>query len=219
MKRIGIALALGIAAAASTTGARAQDAIGPYVGLGLGLHSASSTRLDFIDFAAPPGSIPGMSDAKFRAGYTVAAAAGYRWNDYMRFEAELGYRSTGLDNIGPEDAEGSQSALSIMGNILFDVGVGTNFQPYIGGGVGLANNSWNSVKTPTSPVYDDNDKKLQWQAIVGLELPLNLQTKWFVDYRYIGSVDNEFNTIPARARVVGVDLSSHNLMLGVRHSF
>ena len=160
-----------------------------------------------------------MSDANFRLGFGVAAAAGYRWTDSMRFEAELSYRGTSLDNVGPEDAEGKQSSLSIIGNVLFDVGAGQNFYPYFGFGVGLANNSWSNVKTPTSPVYDDSKKKLVWQAIVGLELPVNQQTNYFVDYRYIGSVDNEFNTIPARARVVGVDLSSHNLMVGVRHRF
>jgi opacity protein-like surface antigen len=216
MKRLGFALALGVAAVISTTSARAQDAIGPYVALGLGLHSAAATNLDYEE---PPGTKTGQSNANFRLGFNIAAAAGYRWSDYMRFEAELGYRSAGLDNIGPLDAEGKQSAFSIMGNILFDVGEGTNFQPYIGGGVGLANNSWSNVEVTTSPIYDDNNKKMQWQAIVGLELPLNPQTKWFVDYRYIGSVDNDFNTIPARARVVGVDLTSHNLMVGVRHSF
>ncbi len=84
MKRIGFALALGFAAVASTTGARAQDAIGPYVGLGLGLHSAASTNLDYED---PVGTKAGMSNAKFRVGFNVAAAAGFRWNDYMRFEA------------------------------------------------------------------------------------------------------------------------------------
>ena len=155
MKKIGFAL--GIAAAASSS-ASAQER-GPYVGLGLGLHMADRTRLDYEE---PPGSKTGMSDANFRLGFGVAAAAGYRWTDSMRFEAELSYRGTSLDNVGPEDAEGKQSSLSIIGNILFDVGAGQNFHPYLGLGVGLANNSWSNVKTPTSPIYDDSKKKLVW---------------------------------------------------------
>lgn len=213
MKRIGFAVALGFAAAAS--GASAQE-LGPYVGLGLGLHMAKGTAFDYQE---PPGTKVGMSDANFRLGFGVAAAAGYRWNDSMRLEVELSHRSTGLDNMGPEDAEGKQNSLSVMANVLFDIGVGENFHPYLGGGIGLSNNSWSDVETPTSPVYDDSQKKLVWQAIVGLELPVNARTNWFADYRYIGSVDNEFNTIPPRARAVGIDFSSHNVMVGVRHRF
>lgn len=213
MKKIGFVLALGLASAASSASAQQQ---GPYVGLGLGLHMASGTRLDYQQ---PPGTQAGMTNANFRLGFGVAASAGYRWNDSMRLEAELSHRTVKLDNIAVEDATGSQKALSLMANVLFDVGVGENFYPYIGGGVGLTNNSWNSVSTPTSPIYDDSDKRLQWQVIVGLEMPINAQTHWFADYRYIQSTDNEFNTIPSRARAVGIDFSSHNVMAGVRHRF
>lgn len=215
MNRIGFALALGLGFAASSVSAQE---LGPYVGLGLGLHSATATGLSYEQ---PPGNTAGagISNANFRLGFNVAASVGYRWNDEMRLEMELSHRSVGLDNIAAEDAAGKQRAVSIMANVLFNIGQGTNFYPYVGGGVGLANNSWNDVKTPTSPIYDDSDKKLQWQVIVGLEMPINPKTNWFADYRYINSVDNEFNTIPANARVVGVDLSSHNLMVGVRHRF
>lgn len=213
MKKIGFALALGLAFAASN--ANAQD-VGPYVGLGVGLHSASSTR---FDYQQPPGTQAGMTNANFRLGFGVAASAGYRWSESMRLEAELSHHSTSFDNIAVEDAEGRQSSLSLMANVLFDIGVGENFHPYIGAGVGIANNSWSEVQTPTSPVYDDNNKKMQWQVIVGLEMPINAQTNWFLDYRYVASVDNEFSTIPTFARAVGVDLTSHNLMVGVRHSF
>ena len=155
MKRIGFAFALGVAAVALNTSARAAEAGTPYVGLGLGLHMADSTRLDYQD---PPGSKAGMSNANYRLGFGVAAALGYRWSETLRLEAELGYRGAGLDNIGPEDAEGKQSSLSLMANVVFDIGEGTNFQPYTGGGIGLANNSWGNVKTPTSPIYDDSKK-------------------------------------------------------------
>jgi OOP family OmpA-OmpF porin len=214
MKRIGFALAVCLASAA--TSASAQDFSGAYVGLGAGLHMAAGSRFDYDD---PPGTLTGQTNVNFRLGFGVAASVGYRWTDSMRLEAELSYRSAGLDNMGAFDATGTQKALSLMANVLLDVGEGENFHPYIGGGIGLANNSWNNVTVPTSPVWDDSQKKLQWQAIVGLEMPINPQTHWFVDYRYIASTDNAFNTIPPQARAHGIDLSSHNLMVGVRHSF
>jgi len=134
---------------------------------------ADRTSFDYED---PVGTLAGMSNANFRLGYNIAASAGYRWNDSMRLELELSHRSAALDNIAAEDADGTQKSVSLMANLLFDIGTGTNFYPYIGGGVGLANNSWNNVQTPTSPVYDDNNKKMVWQAIVGLELPINERT-------------------------------------------
>ncbi len=212
MKKTILALGLGLAVAGNAHAAEN----GPYAGIGAGLHMATKSA---FDYEAPPGTWAGESDVNFRLGYAVAASAGYRWNDSIRTEIEVSHRSASLDNVAVEDAEGRQSSLALMANLLFDVGMGTNFYPYIGGGIGLSNNRWHSVKTPTSPVYSDSAKKLQWQAIVGFEMPINAQTNWFVDYRFIGSNDNEFNTIPAQARVVGVDMQSHNLMVGVRYAF
>ncbi len=213
MKKTLFALSLGLATVASNV--QAAD-VGPYAGIGAGLHMATKSA---FDYESPPGTWAGESDVNFRLGYALSASAGYRWNDFTRTEIEISHRAAGLDNIAAEDAAGRQSALAISANVLFDVGVGTNFYPYIGGGVGLANNKWKSVKTPTSPVYSDSNKAMQWQAIVGVEMPINAQTNWYVDYRFVGSTSNDFNTIPTLARVVGVDLQSHNLMVGARFRF
>lgn len=216
MKKTAFALGLGFAAASSITGAQAQE--GPYVGLAAGLHMAEGSRFDYEE---PPGTKVGQTDVNYRLGYGIAGSIGYRWSDSLRLELELSHRSAGLDDAGggTQAADGKQKSLSAMANVLFDVGVGQNFHPYIGAGVGIANNSWSNVQTPTSPVYDDSDKRLIWQAIVGLELPINARTHWFVDYRYIGSGDNQINTLPARARIVGLDMMSHNVMAGIRFSF
>ena len=213
MNKIGFAFALGVAFAA--TGAGAQE-LGPYVGLGAGLHMAEGSRFEYDD---PPGTLAGRSNVNFRLGLNVAASVGYRWSDSLRIEAELSHRSARLDDIGSSPATGTQRSLSLMANVLFDVGVGENFYPYIGGGIGLANNSWNDVTVPTSPVWDDSQKKMQWQAIIGLEMPINAQTHWFADYRYIGSTDNRFHTIPPQALAHGIDIMSHNVLIGVRHAF
>jgi hypothetical protein len=73
MKRIEIALALGLAATATNT--HAQDALGPYVGLGVGLHMADST---LFNYQQPPGTQAGGTNANFRLGFGIAASAGYR---------------------------------------------------------------------------------------------------------------------------------------------
>lgn len=209
-------LALGVAFASASSAQAAE--MGGYAGIGAGLHMANKSA---FSIQSPPGTQTGGSDANFNLGYGVAASAGYRWSDSLRTELELSYRAAGLDNAGTEEAEGKQTSISAMANILFDVGMGTNFQPYIGAGVGIADNKWRHVKTPTSPVFTDANKRLQWQAIVGVEMPINARTNWFLDYRFIGSSENEYNSIsgsPA-TRIVGVDNLSHNLMLGLRFAF
>lgn len=213
MKKTLIAIGFGLCAAGN---AQAADA-GAYASLGAGLHMANKSNFQYED---PPGTLAGSSNVNFDLGFGVAAAAGYRWTDTIRTELEISYRTASMDNIALEDADGKQSSLSAMANFLIDVGIGTNFYPYIGAGIGIADNRWKGVKTPTSPVFNDADKKMQWQAIIGAELPINARTSWFVDYRFIGSPDNSYNSIsPPAARVIGADSQSHNLMVGVRFGF
>lgn len=213
MKRVGIAIGLGLISMTST--AFAADP-GPYVSVGASVHLPEATA---FAYEQPPGTKTGQSRADYSMGYGLALAAGYRWSESMRLELEVGMRHAGVDDVGPETASGHQTAISGMVNVLFDVGIAQGIYPYVGGGVGLASNRWKNVQTATSPVWSDNDTKMQWQAIVGAELPINDRTAWFIDYRYIGSTDNEYQSVPSGARVVGVDNMSHNVLVGVRYSF
>jgi opacity protein-like surface antigen len=216
------ALTLGLCAAALIPSAASAAEIGPYVGLGAGLHMAVGSAFESQTLSALPYA---TGTANYELGYGLAAAIGYRWSESVRLELELSHRAAGLDDIvtsdrGSEEASGRQSSVSAMVNVLFDVGVGQNFYPYIGGGIGMANNSWSNVSTPSSPpFFNDSDKRLQWQAILGLELPVGERMHWFVDYRFVGSESNVFNSNPVGSRVAGVDFGSHNLMIGVRYTF
>jgi len=216
------ALALGLCTSALTPFAANAAEPGPYVGIGAGLNMAVGS--DF-EVQTASGFQYASGTVNYDLGYGIAAAIGYRWSDTVRLELELSHRAAGLDDIvrsdvGSEEAAGRQSSVGVMANILFDVGVGQNFYPYIGGGVGLANNSWSNVSTPTSPpFFNDSDKRLQWQAILGLELPVSERTNWFVDYRFVGSEGNVFNSNPVGSRVAEIGYGSHNLMVGVRYTF
>ena len=173
------ALALGLCIAALMPFAANAAEPGPYVGIGAGLHMAAGSAFESL---TPQGATYATGTVNYKLGYGIAAAIGYRWSDSVRLELELSHRAAGLDDMvtsdrGTEEAAGRASSVSAMANVLFDVGVGQNFYPYIGGGVGLANNSWSDVSTPTSPPYfNDSDKRLQWQAIIGLELPVGERT-------------------------------------------
>lgn len=106
-----------------------------------------------------------------------------------------------------------------MGNLLFDVDRGTMFQPYIGGGVGLAITKWDGVRAAGTPTFTDRSSKFQWQGIVGVSVPLREQLEVYVDYRYANSLNNRFDSVPAGARVSDHDDTSHNVFLGLRYTF
>lgn len=206
MKKIGFVLGLGFAALASSATSAAE--LGPYVSGAAGLHFAESTAFKI----ERPGLATIGSAVKFETGYNLVAALGYRF-DNMRTELEVGYRKAGADTV-----DGSQGAISGSVNVLFDVGIAEGIYPYIGGGVGIANNRWDSVQSGFGPTFHDESAKFQWQAIVGAEMDVGPRTALFIDYRYIGSTDNSYSAGPA-ATAVGADAMSHNVMVGVRYNF
>jgi len=208
MKRFGIALAVGLATAA--TAVRAAEP-GPYVGIGAGLHIAESTYYNaLMTVGTTTTTVPGQIG--FETGYGGVAAVGYRFEAF-RAELEVGYRDAGAEGVA-----GHQAVWSGSFNLLFNVGIATGILPYIGGGVGIANTRWDSVQSGTGPVYHDESAKFQWQAIVGADIPIGPRTDVFVDYRYMGTSNNRFSGGPA-AQVVGADNNSHNVMVGIRFGF
>ncbi len=206
MKKIGFVLGLGLATLLSGAASAADS--GPYVSGAAGLHFAEGTAFD-IEQPTLPTTVGAV---KFETGYNLVAALGYRFEN-MRAELEVGYRTAGADTV-----DGNQSAISGSVNVLFNVGIAQGIYPYIGGGVGIANNRWDSVQSGFGPIYHDESAKFQYQAIVGAEMDVGPRTTLFVDYRYIGSTDNSYRAGPA-ATAVGADAMSHNVMVGVRYNF
>ncbi len=209
MKKIALALAVGLAT--TTSGAQSAEP-GLYTGVGAGVHIASTNDYDVVNTVGT--TVTRTTDSmKFETGYLLVGSLGYRWEQGFRTELEIAYR-----NAGAEPRDGHQDVLSGMANALFEVGIGTNFYPYLGAGVGIANTRWDSVQSGFGPVYHDESSGFQWQAIVGAEFPLNEKTNLFVDYRFISAPGNEFSGGPA-SRIEKADNQSHNALVGVRYRF
>lgn len=216
MRKLKCALLAVLAIFAAVPAAVADGEQGPYIGLGFGLHEAGNST---VSAEIPAGSPAVQNRVTFDTGWGAIGTIGYKWPQSFRTEFELGYRNATVGDVAGAPWLGRQSAVTLMGNILYDVGVGTAFQPYVGGGAGLAITKWSDVRAAGTPVFSDRSSKFQWQGIVGVTVPLRDRIDAFVDYRYANSLNNRFNSDPTGSLVSGHDDASHNVFLGLRFTF
>jgi opacity protein-like surface antigen len=212
-----------IVAGLAVTAAHAAEP-GLYFGLGAGLSAPSSSNPILIR----PNNAPHLTKTTFSAGWGLLGAVGFKTDAGFRTELEAGYRQSALQHMDAGVATGHQGIFSAMGNILFDVGKGAAFQPYIGGGVGGAWVKWNNVQPTASatlpgvlPVFNDSSPAaFQYQGIVGVSFPFSAATDFFAEYRYIGTTATQFESAAlAGASFTKHTDASHNLMVGVRFAF
>lgn len=147
---------------------------------------------------------------------------GYAFSNGLRTELEGGYRSNTVDRVRRNSFptvgnDGETKTWSLMTNLLYDVGTGTPFTPYVGGGIGvgsttarLANSNFGTA------VYDGSDTQFAFQGIVGAAYGLTQNLSLTADYRYMATTNP---TINADAAPVTLDTGNHTITAGVRWSF
>ena len=196
---------------------------GPYAGLGGGLTiPANSTPI-----LTRPANTAHETKTTFSAGWAAQGTVGYKLDGY-RPEVEISYRRNSLAHMDAGAATGAQGTLSVMGNLLFDVGSGGGFQPYLGGGVGGAFIKWNHVQPTNSatlvgalPEFDDTSPAVfQYQGIVGLSFAVGAATDVYAEYHYVGTTAATFDSKALPGAVFSESRgASHNLMVGFRFAF
>lgn len=84
-------------------------------------------------------------------------------------------------------AKGDVSVLFVTGNVLLGY-QGEAFQPYAGGGIGLARADVELKTVDGVPINNKaDDTALGWQILAGMDLPINPRLSFFVEYRYAGA--------------------------------
>ncbi len=193
-----------------------------YIGGGAGGTFLMDSELD-----DPTGILAAIgTETSFDTGYYVGGTVGYAWannnNDTVfRLEGELSYRQNDFDQftvLGFDfDMDGDTSALGLMVNGFYDIGTGTSWKPYLGGGIGLALVSINDATVVGIPLADDDDTVFAYQLGAGLGYEVNPNLTISLDYRFFATVDPDF-TDPT-----GIEFSaeymSHNIGLGLRYGF
>lgn len=157
------------AATAVSSPAIAAEQFGPYIALGFGLHAPLNST---VTTESPLGAPVTTDRVTFGTGWATHGAVGYKWPEGFRSEFEVGYRNADVGTVAGTNSLGRQNAVTLMGNLLYDVGIGTTFQPYVGAGAGLAITKWKGVQSTGTPNFTDRSSKFQWQGIVGVTVPL-----------------------------------------------
>ncbi|MDY7012332.1 MAG: outer membrane beta-barrel protein [Cyanobacteriota bacterium] len=120
------------------------------------------------------------------------------------------------------DASGSISTLSGLFNVYYDLETRSNWQPYLGGGIGVSQFSANNLSvsypgTTLSASVDDSTLGLVYQLMAGVAYYFNPKTAVTVGYRYFDTFETSFDTPLGEVNLEGVGI--HNLEVGLRYFF
>jgi outer membrane protein OmpA-like peptidoglycan-associated protein len=190
----------------------AQHPRGFYLGAGAGVSMLRDAGMSGSGFS---------NEIESNVGPAGVLSLGYGYGNGFRTEIELGGRHNSVDKVtgtGGRNPDGSVRALSGMLNVLYDIGTGTRFTPYIGGGLGAAHLNYNGTKTFNGTrTVDDNDVRFAYQGIVGFAVGLTDQLKATLDYRYFATLDPKLKTNDGRR--AESEYASHTALLGLRYHF
>lgn len=161
------------------------------------------------------------SEFKYDTGLNIGGAIGYKWPVGIRSEAELSYRQNTIDFItltefGFPPISGSAvnshvGAFAFMANLWYDIDTASDLIPYIGGGVGGANITYDFNG------FSEDDTVFAWQLGLGLGYQVTPGIVLFTDYRWLATTDPTIPD-PGFPDVKG-EYSSHNVQFGVRAHF
>jgi opacity protein-like surface antigen len=220
-------LAAAIVAAAHTSAAAAADS-GWYVGGQVGV--------SFLEDAENSGSGSDIT-SRTKDGYSLSGAAGFRFGNGLRADAEVGYRRHGFDSLqiradgglgaafgvgslngSTPKATGHLSALSLLGNLWYDLDLGSSVKPYLGGGLGAARVSATNVAVSGVTIVNGSDTVFAFQFGAGVGYEIIPAATLSLDYRYFRTVDPTFKDL-----VLGTSFRSeyraHDIRLGIRYQF
>lgn len=164
------------------------------------LNSGSMSR------AATPPYGPLEATVGYDQGYSLGLMLGYALGNGLRFEAETGYIKNGFQEInvetpgvfaaqletGKNNLEGDASAKILMMNAYYDINLGGDLVPYIGGGLGAAELS-SEMGSAGDLLVDAADCFVAYQVGAGLGYKISGYSNGpditlSLDYRYLASL-------------------------------
>ncbi len=171
--------------------ASAQDAVaGFYISGGAGINLLDDITIQPVT----NGFNTNTRYLTFDNGYAVALAFGARINNAFRIEVEGSYRNNGTDSLtvqneGPNTVgTGEATALAAMLNGWIDLPTGNAFfQPYFGGGVGVADVNVNAYPISTACtvcVFDGSGTNFAWQVGGGFAIGQPGGPQLTIDFRH-----------------------------------
>lgn len=165
------------------------------------------------------GSGPFAGETDFDTGFTAGVAVGYGFSDRQRFgsglwnnlriEAELGYDESDIEN---DSSNAELSVQKYMFNVYYDFDTGTNWRPFVGGGVGAAD-----IEADGVSLVDDDDTVFAYQVRAGVAYQFTPTISGTLGYRFFDTEDPEFRS--ASGTQFDTETRSHAVEVGIRIRF
>ena len=191
----------------SGAAAMAADTEGWYVGADAGVNFAQDTKFDSTD------------KVKFDTGYGILGQVGYDFRGPLRAEAELGWRSNGVNKINAAKAKGSIDPATLMFNVYYDFHNSSAFTPFLGVGIGAAYlNVDNARPKGVAKGVDDGDRVFAYQGIAGVSYALDNNWSLKGSYHYLRTTDGRFKDKSDGTRA-DANYKSHALFVGFTYAF
>ncbi len=181
---------------------------GFYIGAAAGVNVARDSKFEVT------GS---DSEASFDTGFAGIGALGYGLGGTgLRIEGEIGYRKNDIDDVSGVAGNGDVSALTFMGNILYDIDLGGRITPYLGIGAGAARVDASGVSPISGSRVSDDDVAFAYQGILGGSFDVSDRFKLTLDYRYLEAPN--VNLTADNGTSANSEYRTHTVMLGLRFS-
>ncbi len=198
---------LAVPFAAIASGAMAQPIEGVYIGAGGGANFMSNERVRTVTSGSTTVSVPsGLNSRGFQTGYTGLGSVGWGFGNGVRLEVEGSYRHNEMSFSPPAGttASGTENKYGVMGNVLFDMDIGSPYVfPYLGAGAGY---QWvhqdvgsrtvsvtpgvggAGVASTTTTHLSGNPGGFAYQAMAGLSFPIPgvVGLSVTTEFRYLG---------------------------------
>jgi opacity protein-like surface antigen len=136
----------------------------------------------------------------YNLGYSAGAMVGYSFGG-PRVEFEYNYRNNGVNTVatqaGTQSGSGDLTSNNYMVNVLYDFDTGSQWVPYVGLGLGMADISANNIHSSdlSKPgnYLTGSSNKFAAQFIVGAEYQVNEKFGVTIDWRGLWANNATFN--------------------------
>jgi outer membrane protein OmpA-like peptidoglycan-associated protein len=169
---------------------------------------------------------PGFK-AHMDTGWAVGGNVGYAglFIPNLRVEGEIAYRSNSVNGIQVTppgttfSATGNVNSLAFMANAYYDFLNSSAFTPYLGGGVGAARVSLDSLAFTALPGFktSGSDWQFAYQGIAGVRYNFTPNWSVHVDYRYFATSDPSFSFFGSPK--ASTQYHTQNVMVGLTYHF
>ena len=168
---------------------------------------------------------PASGRVDYDTGVDADAAVGWAFDRYVAVDGEVGYNGTSINSV-----QNFNPGNAYIYNVPFLANLTLSFPiphtiviPYIGGGVGGVNSTFDAhgFNDGTTYLYGrENDTVFAYQAFAGLRFRLNPDMSLGIGYKYLAAADTDYSYPPGPNVNIGFEgVRSHNVLFTFEWKF